>query len=127
METGGPNGAASTGGQASPMKILRMTFFWRKEEHTLFHGWPGEGLCSYVLALVAVFFASVAVGALGWSTRFDEWDVPWLALTVLHASWIGLAYLVVLALVSLNVGVFVVALAGHAFGFLVFYSGLIRD
>ncbi|KAK1311555.1 Copper transporter 1 [Acorus calamus] len=128
METGGPNGTPATGGQARPMKILRMTFFWRKEEHILFHGWPGEGLCAYVLTLVAVFLASFTVEGFGWSTRFDsEWAVPWLARTVLHASRVGLAYLVVLALVSFNVGVFVVALAGHAFGFLVFYSGLIRD
>ncbi|KAK1264871.1 Copper transporter 6 [Acorus gramineus] len=124
METGGPNGAAATAGQARPMKILRMTFFWRKEEHILFHGWPGEGLCAYVLALVAVFLASVAVEWLGWSSRIDlEWAVPWLARTVEHVVWVGLVYVVVLALVSFNVGVFVAALVGHAIGFLVFSSG----
>ena len=46
--------------------------------------------------------------------------------TLLHAIRIGLAYMVMLALMSFNGGVFLVAVAGHAVGFLVFGSRVFR-
>ncbi|KAK1311557.1 Copper transporter 1 [Acorus calamus] len=102
------------GHDAKPMMVMHMTFFWGKNGYILFD--------MYALALVAVFVASVAVERLG-SARVDSDRAgARVARTVVHAGRVGLAYLVMLAVMSFNVGVFVAALAGHAFGFMVFSS-----
>lgn len=43
-----------------------------------------------------------------------------LTLTVVHALRVGLAYMVMLAVMSFNVGVLLAAVFGHALGFLFF-------
>lgn len=42
--------------------------------------------------------------------------------TMMYSVRIGLAYLVMLAVMSFNAGVFIVAVAGHAVGFFLFGS-----
>ncbi|KAK1311556.1 Copper transporter 1 [Acorus calamus] len=124
MEMDGHDGAAMGGHDAKPM-MMHMTFFWGKDGYILFHGWPGERLGMYVLALVAVFVASVAVEWLGSARIESDRAGARVARTVVHAVRVGLAYLVMLALMSFNVGVFIAAVAGHAFGFMVFSSRVI--
>ncbi|KAK1297811.1 Copper transporter 6 [Acorus calamus] len=113
------------GHDAKPKMMMHMTFFWGKDGYILFDGWPGERIGMYALALVAVFVASVAVEWLGSARIGSDRAGARIARTVVHAGRVGLAYLVMLAVMSFNVGVFVAALAGHAFGFLVFSSRVI--
>ncbi|XP_004507149.1 copper transporter 6-like [Cicer arietinum] len=101
---------------------MHMTFFWGKDALILFDGWPGGKTGMYVLALILVFFMSVLIELLS-RTRFIKPGSNPVAVglvqTLLHALRIGLAYLVMLALMSFNGGVFLVAVLGHALGFFV--------
>ncbi|XP_077237139.1 uncharacterized protein LOC143878792 [Tasmannia lanceolata] len=118
----------TTGSMAMPHKkmMMHMTFFWGKDVEILFHGWPGHSLGMYFLALFFIFTLSVMVEwisgsrfiKLGRSNRVQTG----LFQTGLHALRMGLAYMVMLAVMSFNAGVLIVAVAGHAVGFLVFGS-----
>ncbi|KAK1271684.1 Copper transporter 6 [Acorus gramineus] len=124
MEGHDHNGSSSSmAGQGRAM--THMIFYWGSYGYILFDGWPGERVGMYVLALIVVFVASALVEWLA-STQLvrTEWNGVGarLARTVLYAVRVGLAYLVMLAVMSFNVGVVIVAVAGHAVGFLVFRS-----
>ncbi|KAK4408591.1 Copper transporter 1 [Sesamum angolense] len=112
--------------------MMHMTFFWGKNAEILFDGWPGsDHLGMYVLALTVVFFlafivewlsnCSILRGSSSPSQRSAAAAVGMLQ-TLLYAVRIGLAYLVMLAVMSFNAGVFLVAIAGHSIGFFLFGS-----
>lgn len=105
--------------------FMHMTFFWGKNSEILFDQWPGDKTGMYVLALVLVFVMSFLVELLS-STRFikpgSNHVAAGLVQTLLHLLRVGLSYLVMLALMSFNGGVFLVAVIGHALGFFIFGS-----
>ncbi|XP_004507102.1 copper transporter 6-like [Cicer arietinum] len=102
--------------------MMHMTFYWGKDALILFDDFPAGKTNMYVLALFVVFLMSVLIELLS-HTRFikpgSNRVAACLIQTVLHALRIGLAYLVMLALMSFNGGVFLVAVLGHALGFFV--------
>ncbi|KAK9755679.1 hypothetical protein RND81_01G042900 [Saponaria officinalis] len=101
--------------------MMHMTFYWGHKAQILFSGWPGSSTGMYVLALFVVFLLAVMIEWVSRSRITKRNDVvSGVLLTLLHALRVGLAYLVMLALMSFNVGVFIVAVVGHAVGFLVF-------
>ncbi|KAI3461554.1 hypothetical protein Pfo_018217 [Paulownia fortunei] len=111
--------------------MMHMTFFWGKNTEILFDGWPGyDHLGMYVLALVVVFFLAVIVEWLSHCNILRESSssssrrsaAVGLLQTLMYAIRIGLAYLVMLAIMSFNAGVFLVAIAGHGIGFFFFGS-----
>ncbi|KAJ7980792.1 putative Copper transporter [Quillaja saponaria] len=113
------NGTASP-----PMMMMHMTFFWGKNMEILFHNFPGvDNAGMYVLSLVFVFAVAFVVELLSHS-RFikpgSDNFAAGLIQTLVHAIRVGLSYLVMLAVMSFNGGVFLVAVAGHALGFLLF-------
>ncbi|CAN4102262.1 unnamed protein product [Withania somnifera] len=121
----------STGGGRMMMNhqdlIMHVTFFWGKNTEILFSGWPGyDNLGMYILALVFVFFLAVLVEFLSNSNYINESNVDHvtagLLQTILYGLRIGLAYVVMLAVMSFNAGVFLVALVGRSLGFLIFGS-----
>nr|AID66717.1 copper transporter 6 [Oncidium hybrid cultivar] len=114
--------------------MMHMTFFWGDRGQILFTGWPGDrGLGVYLLALVFVAVAAAAeecLSALFLLGRHAA-SAPGrasvgMALTAIHTLRMGLLYLVMLAVMSFNAGVFIAAVIGHAVGFLVAGSGVFK-
>ncbi|OAY57802.1 copper transporter 1 [Manihot esculenta] len=122
------NNSNATGGMTMThhMNMMtHMTFFWGKNAEILFDGWPGTRTGMYVLALIAVFFFAFLVEWLSHCQLIKPGSThlaAGLIQTFLHALRISLAYLVMLAVMSFNVGVLLVAVAGHTLGFLFFGS-----
>lgn len=123
------HGMMMEGGMSMPkMKMknmMHMTFFWGKDVDMLFSGWPGRSLGMYLLALFFVFALAVMVEWLSHSRFFKPGSnrvASGLAQTFVHAVRMGLAYLVMLAVMSFNVGVLIAAVIGHGIGFFIFGS-----
>ncbi|GFZ13220.1 copper transporter 1 [Actinidia rufa] len=125
-----PSPAAANGTAAEPMPhlhrmMMHMTFFWGTRAEILFSGWPGSDTGMYYVALVFVFALSIILEWLSHCNMVK--DGPnrlrsGLIQTLIHAIRIGLAYMVMLAVMSFNAGVFLVAVAGHALGYFIFGS-----
>ncbi|XP_040379020.1 copper transporter 6-like [Oryza brachyantha] len=110
--------------------MMHMTFFWGDRAVVLFTGWPGErGAGMYALCLLFVLaLAALTEGLSVLSRRLARRGAPGgggpapassaALLTAVHAARMGMAYLVMLAVMSFNVGVLLAAVAGHALGFL---------
>ncbi|KAJ0982844.1 hypothetical protein J5N97_011099 [Dioscorea zingiberensis] len=111
------------------MSYMHMTFYWGKDSAILFSGWPGSSTGMYVLALVVVFVLAVILEWLGHCPvpgPHASHVASGLVRTALHTARVALAYIVMLALMSFNVGVLLVAVAGHGLGFLLFGSSVFR-
>ncbi|XP_073147444.1 copper transporter 6-like [Henckelia pumila] len=107
--------------------MMHMTFFWGGDAEILFHGWPGHDRPGmYFLALAVVFFFAIFVEWLSHCSIIRESSrrgaAAGLLQSLMYALRIGLAYLVMLAVMSFNGGVFLVAIGGHSVGFFFFGS-----
>ncbi|GAY49806.1 hypothetical protein CUMW_121900 [Citrus unshiu] len=115
----------TTGLHVHRKRIAHMTFFWGHNTQVLFPGWPGSSTGMYVLALVFVFSLAVIVE---WLSHYNivkpgaSRVAAGLFKTGLHGVRVGLAYMVVLAVMSFNGGIFIAAVVGHAVGYLLFGS-----
>ncbi|KAL6620516.1 hypothetical protein ACP70R_035655 [Stipagrostis hirtigluma subsp. patula] len=123
----GGHGGTVTAGMAPPAaaaaahrmeRRMRTAFYWGIEPEILFPGWPGaRGGVSYAVALAAVFALALLLELLaGCRGRPESPRVT--AASAVHALRVGVAYLLMLALMSFDGGVLVAAVAGHAAGFL---------
>ncbi|KAJ9146729.1 hypothetical protein P3X46_028960 [Hevea brasiliensis] len=115
--------------QSTHNMLTHMTFFWGKNAEILFDGWPSTRTDMYVLALISVFVFAFFVEWLSHCQliKLGCTDLAaGLIQTLLHAFRIGLAYLLMLAIMSFNGGVFLVAVAGHTVGFLFFGSRVFK-
>ena len=124
-----PPGGAHAGGGGMPgmrMRYTHMTFFCGRKSEILFVGWPGADGGMYALALAAVFALAFVLEFLG-SRRLDALLRPRAARAAVYALRVGAAYLLMLAIMSFNGGVILVAVAGHAAGFLAFKAGRFGD
>ncbi|ONI03568.1 hypothetical protein PRUPE_6G265700 [Prunus persica] len=106
--------------------MMHMTFFWGHSAEVLFSGWPGrDNPVMYALSLLCVFVLAVLVELLSHCSVFKP-GANGLAVgflqTGLYTLRSGLSYLVMLAVMSFNGGVFLAVVAGHAVGFLLFGS-----
>ncbi|KAL5709366.1 hypothetical protein ACHQM5_020065 [Ranunculus cassubicifolius] len=103
------------------------TFYWGKDKELLFNGWPGDKTVMYVLALVVVFVIAFFVEWLS-HTRLvkpgPNYVVTGLIQTLIHGFRVALAFLVMLAVMSFNVGVFIAAVSGHTVGFFFFGTSI---
>ncbi|KAJ4788461.1 hypothetical protein LUZ62_039707 [Rhynchospora pubera] len=108
----------------APMKkhYTSMTFFWGRKAEVLFTDWPGDRRGMYALALIVVFLLGVVTEMIS-SHRVDRLThKKGLAQTAVHTLRVGLMYLLMLAVMSFNGGIFIAACVGHAVGFLLFRS-----
>ncbi|CAN8253293.1 unnamed protein product [Cochlearia groenlandica] len=120
------------------MTMMHMTFFWGKNTEVLFAGWPGKSSGMYVLCLIFIFFLSVLTEWLshspllrGTTTEKDSVSTrhhvsTGLVQTAVYTLRTGLSYLVMLAVMSFNTGVFIAALGGHGVGFMLFGSRIFK-
>ncbi|XP_022730900.1 copper transporter 1-like [Durio zibethinus] len=126
----GMNNQSSGGMMHRHRMMMHMTFFWGKNAEILFSGWPGTRTGMYVLALIVVFLLAFMVEWISHSQLIKPGSTRHVAAglvqTLLHALRVGLAYLVMLAIMSFNGGVFLAAVAGHALGFLLFGSRVFK-
>jgi len=110
--------------------MMHMTFFWGKNAEILFSGWPGyNNIGMYVFALFVVFLLAFFVEWLSHSNYIKESAnhvTAGLIQTALYGIRIGLAYLVMLSVMSFNGGIFLAAISGHTLGFLVFGSRVFK-
>ena len=107
------------------MMMMHMTFYWGNKGEILFSGWPGTRSGMYALALIFVFLMAIIDEWLSGRRPFKPGSnhvAAGLVQTVVHGIRMGVAYMVMLALMSFNGGVFVAAVVGHALGFLAFRS-----
>ncbi|CAL5027594.1 unnamed protein product [Urochloa decumbens] len=115
-------------GSSSHMSMMHMTFFWGDRAVVLFPGWPGaRGGGAYALCLLFVLALAALTEALAAASRCvarrasRAGSAPASTAALLaaaHAARMGMAYLVMLAVMSFNGGVLLAAVAGHALGFL---------
>ncbi|XP_031122655.1 copper transporter 1-like [Ipomoea triloba] len=124
MEMPGMNSTAAHGHAHGHM--MHMTFFWGKNAEVLFSGWPGyDHFGMYILSLLVVFalaFLVEWVSNRGGVEDSESQVAAGLLETAVYAVRIGLAYIVMLAVMSFNGGVFLAAIAGHTLGFFFFGS-----
>lgn len=110
--------------------MKHMTFFWGTVVEILFPGWPGKSFYSYTSALISVFLVSFVVEWL-LHTRFINKNTDNITAGILQSAMyairVGLAYLVMLAVMSFNVGVLLAAVAGYTVGFLIYGSRLFQS
>ncbi|XP_074306536.1 copper transporter 4-like [Silene latifolia] len=102
-------------------------FYWGIAHEILFPGWPGSSTGMYVLAVFFIFFLAILVECLAHCQLIKPGANRVAACffrTGFRAVRAGLAYMVILALMSYNGGIFLAAIFGHAVGYLVFGSGL---
>lgn len=107
-----------------------VTFFWGTSTEIIFPGWPGKGFSSYILALVFVFMISLTVEWLSHAKLIKPGmskAASGTLQTLMYAFRIALAYLVMLAVMSFNIGVLLAAVAGYSVGFLIFGSQMFRN
>ena len=102
---------------------VHKTFFWGHVTEVLFPGWPGTNSAMYGLSLVFVFALAFIVECITHSEFVRPGSVDLTASllrTAVHTVRSGLAYMVMLAVISFNGGVFIAALCGHTVGFFIF-------
>lgn len=97
------------------MACPRMSFTWRGNE-ILSPGWPGASPAAYAVALAAVFAAAAVVE---WCHHHRR-DGGAVASAASHAGRVCVGYALMLAVMSLDVGVLAAAVSGHAMGFVAF-------
>ncbi|KAI3667716.1 hypothetical protein L6452_42785 [Arctium lappa] len=113
------SGSMGMGMDQDMTPMMQMTFYWGKDASILFKGWPGSSMGMYILALFFVFFLSLVIEALT-HCNLTPTKSNRMMRTMLHTSRVVFSYLVMLAVMSFNVGVLLVAVLGHAIGFFLF-------
>ncbi|XP_039068032.1 copper transporter 4-like [Hibiscus syriacus] len=108
-----------------PQSATHTSSYWGHESQILFSGWPGSSSGMYALALFFVFGLAMMVECLSYRTIVKPEAnkvAAWFFKTAMHTIRAGLSYVVMLAVMSFNGGVFLAAVIGHSVGFLVFGS-----
>lgn len=102
---------------------MQMSFYWGKDVIVLFSGWPDSNSGMYVMALFFVLFLGAAIEMMTMlQAAVKPGTRPILGAFIQASVYIVrmcFAYMVMLSVMSYNIGIFVAALAGHGIGFFV--------
>ncbi|XVE76465.1 hypothetical protein DITRI_Ditri12bG0175300 [Diplodiscus trichospermus] len=101
---------------------MHMSFYWGKHVTVLFSGWPDSSSGMYVLALFFVLLLGAAIEVLSMLPAVKLGTRPVVgALTqaAVYTIRMCFAYMVMLSVMSYNLGIFIAAIAGHAIGFFI--------
>ncbi|KAK4724973.1 hypothetical protein R3W88_027752 [Solanum pinnatisectum] len=109
--------------------LFHLSFYWGRNTLFLFPNWPGNSRGMYGLGLIFVFVLAILVeffsnlklvkpGSNRAAAVFFQAGV--------QAVRAGFAYMVMLAVMSYNGGVFIAAILGHAVGYVVFGSPIFK-
>ncbi|KDP24527.1 hypothetical protein JCGZ_25091 [Jatropha curcas] len=118
-----------TGIHVHQKAITHLTFFWGHKTDVLFKGWPGSSSGMYALALIFVFALAVIVEWFNYCSIIKPGTNKIAAgffRTGMHTVRTGLSYMVMLAVMSYNGGVFLAAVGGHAVGFALFARKVLK-
>ncbi|KAI3750316.1 hypothetical protein L2E82_20950 [Cichorium intybus] len=102
------------------MSMMHMTFFWGKDVVMLFNAWPNGKLGMYILALAFVFVLAVAIEFFSVFPTIKTGASPivgGLTQASVYGLRMALAYIVMLSVMSYNLGIFIFVVVGHAAGF----------
>ncbi|KAG2685925.1 hypothetical protein I3843_10G142400 [Carya illinoinensis] len=116
-----PSRTMLNGGMSNHM-MMHMSFCWGKDAIVIFSRWPNQNLSMYVLALSFVFLLALATEVLSILPVVKLGMKPIvgrLTQATVYAFRMGLAYLIMLSVMSFNLGIFIVVMAGHALGFFI--------
>lgn len=109
-------------GTTNMIMNMQMSFFWGKNAIVLFSGWPNNSLGMYILAILFVFILALAAEVLSNQPSIKRGTNPLkggLIQSGVYFFRIGFIYLLMLAVMSFNVGIFIAAVLGHSLGFFV--------
>jgi len=109
-------------GTTNMIMNMQMSFYWGKNAIVLFSGWPNNSLGMYILAILFVFILALAAEVLSNQPPIKRGTNPLtggLIQSGVYFVRIGFIYLLMLAVMSFNVGIFIAAVLGHSLGFFV--------
>lgn len=103
--------------------VMQMNFYWGKDVTILFKGWPNYNLGMYILSLFFVFFMAFGVEIMSMGPIMIN-KSPIRAIGIIQSGIyytlrMVLVYFVMLAVMSFNIGIFIVAILGHGLGYIV--------
>lgn len=101
--------------------MTHMTFYWGMNAWILFEGFPGTNTILYILSLILIFLLAMMMEWLAHSNMTPTKSNR-IARTMIHVMHVVFSYMLMLAVMSFNIGVFVVAVAGHGLGYYFFHA-----
>ncbi|KAK7286852.1 hypothetical protein RJT34_22157 [Clitoria ternatea] len=99
---------------------MHMSLYWGKDATVLFSEWPNHSVGMYILAILFVFFLAIIAELISNQPIIKPGTNPikgGLIQTTLYLFRISFLYLVMLAVMSFNLGILIAAVAGHTLGF----------
>ncbi|WMV44245.1 hypothetical protein MTR67_037630 [Solanum verrucosum] len=98
--------------------VMQMNFHWGKDVTILFKGWPNNNLGMYILSLFFVFFMAFGVEIMSMGPiMINKRPIGIIQSGIYYTLRMVLVYFVMLAVMSFNIGIFIVAILGHGLGY----------